>query len=469
MKAKLWVPGLIAVLCGGLLLAQTEEPQAPAASPRVLVATIDGAIGPATTDYVRNAIARAAEIGANAMVLRIDTPGGLEAATRDIDKAIIASTVPVVTYVSPSGARAASAGTYILYASHVAAMSPGTNLGAATPVPIGGGQQPSSPRPAPTPASGDDEGSEENQGTEAADPPAASDPTSAMERKILHDSSAYIRALAELRGRNAEWGEKAVREGASLTASEALTENVIEYIAGTLDGLLEQIDGLEVKLDAETVTLRTAGAEIVEFLPDWRNQLLSVITNPSIAYLLLLVGLYGLLLEGYNPGAMVPGVVGVLSLLLAAYALQVLPVNYVGLALIIVGVGLMVAEVVTPSFGVLGIGGLFALVVGSIILFDTDVPGFGVSRGLIAGIAVTTGGAFLLIMMMLGRSRRAAVTTGVDELLALPAVAVEDFSGDGHVRIRSELWRAHSETPVSAGQILKVEAVDGLTLHVRPK
>lgn len=459
-----WILGSLLVLGGGLLLASAGDAETSRPTPRVLVATIDGAIGPATTDYVRNAIARAAEIGANAMVLRIDTPGGLEAATRDIDKAILASPVPVVTYVSPSGARAASAGTYILYASHVAAMAPGTNLGAATPVPIGGGQQPSAPRSAPKPEATEDDGESAQEASKQA-----SDPASAMERKILHDSSAYIRALAELRGRNAEWGEKAVREGASLTSSEALAENVIEYIASTLDGLLTQIDGLEVKLDAETVLLRTAGAEVIEFHPDWRNRLLSVITNPSIAYLLLLVGLYGLLLEGYNPGAMVPGVVGVLSLLLAAYALQVLPVNYVGLALIIVGVGLMVAEVVTPSFGVLGIGGLFALVVGSIILFDTDVPGFGVSRGLIAGIAVSTGGAFLLIMMMLGRSRRAAVTTGVDELLALPAVAVEDFSGDGHVRIRSELWRAHSETPVNAGQILKVEAVDGLTLRVRPK
>jgi membrane-bound serine protease (ClpP class) len=463
MKTTNWILGGLIALSGSLLLASVEPEQETRSTPRVLVATIDGAIGPATTEYVRSAIERAAELGTNAMVLRIDTPGGLEAATRDIDKAILASTVPVVVYVSPSGARAASAGTYILYASHVAAMAPGTNLGAATPVPIGG---PQPQRPAPTSKDDSKENEDEDEGKDKDKP---GDPGTAMERKILHDSSAYIRALAELRGRNAEWGEKAVREGASLTASEALVENVIEYIAGSLDGLLEQIDGLEVKLDSETVTLRTAGAEIIEFHPDWRNRLLSVITNPSVAYLLLLVGLYGLLLEGYNPGAMVPGVVGVVSLLLAAYALQVLPVNYAGLALIVVGVGLMVAEVVTPSFGVLGIGGLFAMVLGSVILFDTDVPGFGVSRGLIAGIAVSSGGAFLLIMMMLGKSRRAAVTTGDPELLALPAVATEDFSGVGHVRIRSELWRAHSDTPVKAGQILEVEAVDGLTLRVRPK
>jgi membrane-bound serine protease (ClpP class) len=464
MKTMNWILGSLVALSGGLLLASADPSEETAPTPRVLVATIDGAIGPATTEYVRSAIERASELGVNAMVLRIDTPGGLEAATRDIDKAILASAVPVVAYVSPSGARAASAGTYILYASHVAAMAPGTNLGAATPVPIGG---PQPQRPAPASRDDDKDEGEDKERDKDKDRPA--EPGTAMERKILHDSSAYIRALAELRGRNAEWGEKAVREGASLTASEALAKNVIEYIATSLDGLLEQIDGLEVKLDRETVTLRTAGAEIIEFHPDWRNRLLSVITNPSVAYLLLLVGLYGLLLEGYNPGAMVPGVVGVVSLLLAAYALQVLPVNYAGLALIVVGVGLMLAEVITPSFGVLGIGGLFALVLGSVILFDTDMPGFGVSRGLIAGIAVSSGGAFLLIMMMLGKSRRAAVTTGDHELLALPAVATEDFSGEGHVRIRSELWKAHCDTPVTAGQILKVEAVEGLTLRVRPK
>jgi membrane-bound serine protease (ClpP class) len=464
MKTSHLFAGTLLAFAGSLLLAEGsgEAPDSPSAPPRVLVATIDGAIGPATTDYVKGAIERAAEIGASAMVLRIDTPGGLEAATRDIDKAILGSPVPVVSYVSPSGARAASAGTFILYASHVAAMAPGTNLGAATPVPIGG--QPPPRRPAPTPRAEQEEASETEK--PAQETPA---PGSAMEQKILHDSAAYIRALAELRGRNAEWAERAVREGASLTASEALEKDVIEFIASTLDGLLEQIDGREVHMEGGSVVLRTAGAEVIEFHPDWRNRLLSVITNPSVAYLLLLVGLYGLLLEGYNPGAMVPGVVGVLALLLAAYALQVLPVNYVGLALIVLGVGLMVAEVITPSFGILGFGGLAALVLGSIILFDTDMPGFGVQRGLIAGIAVSTGGAFLIAMMMLAKSRRAAIVTGTHELLALPAVASEDFHGAGHVRIRGELWKAVSEEPVNAGQILEVTAVEGLTLRVRPK
>jgi membrane-bound serine protease (ClpP class) len=465
MKTFHLLAGGLFALAGGLLLAEgAPEPPAPSAPPRVLVATIDGAIGPATTDYVKGAIQRATEIGASAMVLRIDTPGGLEAATRDIDKAILGSPVPVVSYVSPSGARAASAGTFILYASHVAAMAPGTNLGAATPVPIGG--QPPPQRPAPAPRTEQREADSADEDKPAQDAPV---PGTAMERKVLHDSAAYIRALAELRGRNAEWGEKAVREGASLTATEALAQNVIEYVASTLDGLLEQIDGREVQMEDGSVVLRTAGAEIVEFHPDWRNRLLSVITNPSVAYLLLLVGLYGLLLEGYNPGAMVPGVVGVLALLLAAYALQVLPVNYVGLALIVLGVGLMVAEVITPSFGILGFGGLAALVLGSVILFDTEMPGFGVQRGLIAGIAVSTGGAFLIAMMMLAKSRRAAIVTGTHELLSLPAVASEDFHGAGHVRIRGELWKAVSEVPVTAGQILEVTAVEGLTLKVRPK
>jgi membrane-bound serine protease (ClpP class) len=423
---------------------------------RVLLAAIEGAIGPATTEYVLAAIQRAEQADAEALILRLDTPGGLAAATRDIDKAILAAKVPVVTWVAPSGAQAASAGTYIVYASHVAAMAPGTNLGAATPVPIGG--------PAPS-APGRPQDKPKDPGGEEA-PPREAD---AMQRKILEDSAAYMRALAELRGRNAAWGEKAVREGASLTAQEALEQQVVEILAGSLEELLEKLDGRTVRMEGGEKTLATRAALVEAFEPTWRHRFLSIITNPSVAYLLLLVGLYGLLLEGYNPGSLVPGVIGVICLLIAAYALQVLPVNYVGLALIVLGLVLMLAEVITPSFGILGFGGLASLVFGSIILFDREMPGFEVSRGLIAGVATVSGLLFLLLAASLARSRRAPVVTGVAELLAEPAEALEDFTGRGRVRIRGETWWAESRDPVRAGERLAVEKVEGLVLKVKPR
>jgi membrane-bound serine protease (ClpP class) len=452
-----WIAAILllafAALPGLQAVADTPSPA------RVIVVAIDGPIGPATTDLLRRALARAEQAGAEAVILRIDTPGGLDAATRDIDQAILASKVPVVGWVGPSGARAASAGTYIMYATHLAAMAPGTHLGAATPVPIGGAA-PAAPKPR-SPKDG-------AKGEQDDEQDAADRSPSAMERKILHDSAAYIRSLAELRGRNAEWAEQAVREGVSLTASEALERGVIELIAADLQQLLQLIDGRSVQVGEREQVLATAATTVETMEPDWRNRLLALITNPSVAYLLLLIGLYGLLLEGYNPGALVPGVVGVVCLLLAAYALQVLPVNYAGLALIVVGLLLMLAEVITPSFGVLGIGGVIALVLGSIVLFDTDVPGFAVSRGLIAGIGLSSAAGFLLLISLLARSRREPVTTGVAELLHESAIALEDFERSGRVRTRGEVWRAVSEVPVQAGQRLQVTAVDGLTLHVKP-
>ncbi len=441
---------LFASLLAGVALSPIE-----ASERRVMLAAIEGAIGPATTEYVLAAIKRAEERGAQALILRLDTPGGLAAATRDIDKAILAAKVPVVTWVAPSGAQAASAGTYVIYASHVAAMAPGTNLGAATPVPIGG--------PAPSPPRRPQD-KPKDEGGEAA--PASGD---AMQRKILEDSAAYMRALAELRGRNAEWGEKAVREGASLTAQEALAQGVIEILAANLEELLEQLDGRTVRTEGGERILATRAALVESMEPTWRHRFLSIITNPTVAYLLLLVGLYGLLLEGYNPGSLVPGVVGIICLLIAAYALQVLPVNYVGLALVVLGLALMLAEAITPSFGILGLGGLASLVFGSIILFDREMPGFEVSRGLIAGVAVVSGLLFLLLAGSLARSRRAPVVTGVSELLAEPAEALEDFSGRGRVRIRGETWWAESAEPVRAGERLVVEKVEGLVLKVRPR
>lgn len=431
----------------------------------VFLLEVDGAIGPATTHYLKDGFEQAADAGAPAIVVRMDTPGGLDAATRDINKAILGSAVPVIVWVAPEGARAASAGTYILYASHVAAMAPATNLGAATPVQIGGGMPGTQPPPEEKKDkdSGEGEDSEEDE-EEAEAAPAAG---AAMERKVINDAAAYIRGLAELRGRNADWAEKAVREAVSLTAEQALEQNVIDIVADTLNALLKAANGRTVKTQNAEITLDTAGRMVERIEPDWRSELLSVITNPTVAYLLMMVGLYGLILEGYNPGALVPGVVGAICLLLALFAFQVLPVNYAGLALIALGVILMIAEMFAPSFGVLGIGGLIALVIGSIILMDTDVPGFGIDPWAIGGTAALSGGVFMGILYLAVRAWGRPVVTGAQQMVGTRADAHSDFvDGEGRVFVHGEIWRGRSDDEVRKGDRVRVRSVDGLTLVV---
>ena len=432
----------------------------------VVLVDIKGGIGPATRDHVRSGIAQAQERGARALVLRIDTPGGLDAATRDINQDILASPVPVIAWVAPGGARAASAGTYIVYASHLAAMAPATALGAATPVSIGGGGgADDAERQEPPTGNGGGEG-EAGSGAEA--PGSGRDATGgAPARKAVNDSVAYLRSLADLRGRDAVFAEAAVRDAATLTATEALERGVVELVAADVDSLLAQADGREVSVAGESLTLAVAGQPVTTLAPDWRVRLLSVLTDPTFAYILLLVGMYGLLLEGYSPGAVLPGVVGAICLLLGLYALQVLPVNYAGLALIALGIVLMAVELTTPSFGVLGIGGLAALVFGSVILFE-EVPGFAVSNWLVAGIAVASAAGFMATLWLALRARRRPVGGGAEDMPGSEAVAVADFERHGQVRIRGELWQARADVPVHAGQRLRVLAREGLVLHVAP-
>jgi len=416
---------------------------------------IDGAIGPATSRYFVRGLETAEAHGSQLVILQIDTPGGLDNSMRDIIRAILASPIPVVSYVAPSGARAASAGTYILYASHIAAMAPATNVGAATPVSIGG-EAPAAPAGAPA-------------GAPAKDAHAvAPEPGTPMERKMVNDAAAYLHGLAELRGRNVQWAEEAVRGAASLPASEALKEHVIDLIARDVPDLLAQIDGREVRIANHSVKLATAGLSVERIDPDWRTKLLSVITHPTIAYGLLLIGLYGLLLEGYNPGVMFPGVIGVISLMLALFALQILTVNYAGLALVVLGVGMIIAEFHVPAFGSLGLGGLVAFVVGSIILFDTETPGMALGLPLIAGVA-TVGGLVVLAIAFLGaRSQRRPVVTGERVMMGQAAEVVENFNERGQVRYAGELWNAHTTTPLRVGQQVRIVKVEGLELWVEP-
>lgn len=459
MTLRHFIPGFLAILLTGAGIgvapAQPVETQPAEAQPvagTAVLVEIKDAIGPATKDHFLRALAHAEETDARLLVLLLDTPGGLDASMRDMIQGILASRVPVVTYVAPSGARAASAGTFIMYASHIAAMAPGTNLGAATPVPIGG-----------SPPADDKDG--KNRKDEKSGPA----PGGASDRKAVNDAVAYIRSLADLRGRDVEFAEAAVREAASLPAQQALERGVIDLIAGDVPELLAALDGREVKLPHETRVLKTEGLVLERFEMDWRTSLLAVLTNPLVAYGLLIIGLYGLMFEGYNPGAIVPGVVGAICLLLGLYALQVLSVNFAGLALVILGVGMMVAEVFAPSFGALGLGGLVAFVIGSIVLMDTDTPGLALNRGLVGGVAAVAGAAMLGTIWMATRARRRPVSTGREQLVGDVAEAVDGFTDHGQVRIYGELWNAVSAKPVARGQRVRIDRVDGLTLHVSPE
>ncbi len=474
MRNRSWrvlAAAMMAVTAGFMV----NQGAAQDASGTGILMTLDDAIGPATADFITRGIERAQRQNASVVVLRLDTPGGLDSSMRDIIKAILASDVPVATFVAPSGSRAASAGTYILYASHIAAMAPATNLGAATPVPIGGSPPDSGdeePQGTPQTPAGKakdklSKGSDEGEATEAADE-APDAPDNASESKAVNDAVAYIRSLAEQRGRNADWAEKAVREAATLTANDALEKGVIDIVAKDVADLLRQMDGRTVELVSGEVTLATAGLALERIEPDWRTELLAIITNPSVAYFLLLIGIYGLLFEGYNPGALVPGVVGAICLLLALYALQVLPVNYAGLALIALGIILMISEVFVPSFGALGIGGLIAFIVGSVILMDTDVPGYSMPMALIISTGLVGGLAVMGIVWFAVRARRAPIVSGVEQLRGAKAVALESFQGKGHVRVHGENWEARSARPVAVGDQVTITAVEGLTLTVEP-
>ncbi|MDZ7710220.1 MAG: nodulation protein NfeD [Roseovarius sp.] len=461
---------VLALLLGALGLSAQEQ-QSPA-----MVLEFDGAVSPASADYITRALSDAAERDLPLVVLRMNTPGGLDSSMREIISAILASPVPVASYVSPSGARAASAGTYIMYASHVAAMAPATNLGAATPVSLAGaGGDDGGPTPVQlqtgedtgeTPQT-DASGDEDAGNGDAADEPSA--PGSASEAKAINDAVAYIRGLAELRDRNADWAESAVRKAESLSATEAAERGVIDFVATSIEDLLAQADGMVVEMSGGAErTLATEGLSLEHVEPDWRTELLATITNPNVALILMLVGVYGLIFEFLNPGALVPGTVGGISLIMGLYSLALLPLDWAGIGLILLGLALIVAEAFAPSFGILGIGGTVALVIGAVILVDTDAEAFAVSEPLIAATAVVGAVVTYLIVYLTRGSFRARVVSGQEELVNAKARVIDWHDGDGHVWLHGERWQAEGPRELAPDDQVRVREVSGLVVRVEP-
>lgn len=468
---RAWPVGLfgLCLLLGTLLLAAGWL-QARAASPApetqpALLLEVRGPIGPATTEYLEAGLQQAQARQAPVVILRIDTPGGLVTSLRDINRAILASPIPVISYVAPGGAQAASAGTYMVYASHLAAMAPGTNLGAATPVAMGGA--PGQPEPANSPGSPSTPAPEPDEPTtntpKRTEPPRNPD---AGSQKAINDAVAYIRSLAELRGRNADWAEQAVRDAASLSAQQALAQNVIEILAPDVNDLLLQAHGRQVQVGSGTITLATAGLSVEILAPSWRARLLATITHPNLAYILLLIGIYGIIFELMNPGAIVPGTLGGISLLTALLALNMLPISYAGVALLLLGIALMAAEAFVPSFGILGLGGLAAFAFGSVLLFDTNVPGFSLDWPVIAFAAASSAALLVLVLAAVVRAHRRPPVTGAHTPVGETGHIVQWQQGQGSVQVHGETWQAVGPSHLQPGQTVRISARQGLRLEV---
>jgi membrane-bound serine protease (ClpP class) len=400
---------------------------------------------------VVRAIRKAADQQSALVVLKVDTPGGLDKSMRAIIKAILASPVPIATFVAPDGARAASAGTFILYASHIAAMAPATNLGAATPVAIGG-EEPK-------------DIADKNKKEDKAGAPNNRD---SLRSKQINDAAAYIRGLAAARGRNADWAERAVREAVSLPAQEAKKLGVIDLVARDVPDLLKQLEGRKVSVQGGDRTLKTADAPQQEVEPDWRTRLLMVVTDPSVAVILMMIGIYGLIFEFMNPGFVVPGVLGGICLLIALYAFQLLPINYAGIALMVLGVIFMVAEAFMPSFGALGIGGVAALAIGMFILIDPDAaPGLEIPLSFIGGFSLLMSAAVFATAFFALKVRHQPIVSGREDMEGAEAIVLGDFEKEGWARVHGERWRVRSATPMKEGDRARVVAISGLTLTIQ--
>ena len=439
---------------------------AQSSAPLVVEVRVDGIISPASADFIVRGLEQAAKDKAELFVIQLDTPGGLDTSMRTVVRQILASPVPVATFVGPAGARAASAGTFILYASHIAAMTPASNLGAASPVQIGGSPQPAAPATpatAPKAQQGGDEGDTPAKDAKTGTPAAPGD---TMMNKVTNDAAAYIRSLAQLRGRNIKFAESAVRDAASMSASEALDAHVVDFVASDLGDLLKQVDGREVKLTTGTTVLHTLDARIQTIEPGWRYQLLALIANPQVALVLLMVGIYGLFYEMLNPGLALPGVAGFICLLLGLYAFQLLPVSWTGVGLLALGISLMVAEAFLPSFGVIGAGGVVAFVLGGLFLTDTGIPEFDLSIPFLVAVALCSVAFLIIVGAVAARAHKHPVVSGREDMLGQEGVVASVGRTAVYASIHGESWRVRCPDSLQEGDQVRVKALDGLTLLV---
>ena len=410
------------------VVAQTKD----AAAPHVDLISVDGTINPAVDDFIRESIGRAKAEGAKALIIQLDTPGGLLNSTRTIVKEMLGSEVPLMVYVAPSGAGAGSAGVFITMAAHIAAMAPGTNIGAAHPV-AGAGQ--------------------EVKGV--------------MGEKIENFTASFSESIAQKRGRNTEWAIQAVRKSVAITEKEALKKNVIDIVARDVEDLLRQANGRKVDLNGKDVVLSVKDARIIRQEMSLKQQVLNTIADPNIAYILMMAGFLGLYMEFAHPGVFFPGIAGAICLLLAFASLQVLPINYTGLALVLLGVGLLVGEAFFPNFGVLGVGGIVSLALGSLLLFDTPTSDFGVDRSIVFTAVGTIGSFVLAISYLVFRSQKAAPALGKEGLIGKIGEVRDKLAPTGRIFVHGENWRAEADAPIDVGEKVRVVGYDGMQLKVR--
>lgn len=459
MRRHIKILTIIVIVIGIFLLL--FSPFTFAQQGKVYSLTINGAISPANADYFIRGLDKAAEDNADILLLNLNTPGGLDKSMRIMIQAILSSPIPVVIYISPKGARGASAGTYLMYASHVAVMAPATNLGSATPVSLGIMKPPQ-------PEQKEDKKTNQDSTDPKTEKPEdqSFESGNIMQQKMVNDAQAYIRSLAQLRGRNETWAVQAVSKASNLSAVDALEKKVIDFIAYNRQELIKKLHQREVNLGDKKVTLQLIDPEIIEFKPDWRTEVLIVITDPSMAYLLLLAGIYGLMFEFLNPGGLLAGTIGAICLVVGLYALNMLPINMAGLALLVIGIVLMVAEAFAPSFGVLGFGGIVAFTFGSFMLMDSTLPSYQIAPALIISSSLMTVFIVILALSMMLKARRSPLVSGNQQLVNQQAIAVKGFQGSGRVMIRGEIWQADCDQKIKQGQKVLVKAVDGLRLKV---